>query len=133
MPPLTLRLEVEKLRLAAPFRISGFVFEEQDVLVATLHDGVHAGRGEASGVYYLGDTAKSMVAAIEAQRGAIEAGIDRASLQRLLPPAARAMHWTAHCGNSNRAAHGHRSGSSPGCRRRRRWSRRSPSAPTIPR
>ena len=86
MPPLTLRIEVEKLRLAAPFRISGFVFEEQNVVVATLHDGIHAGRGEASGVYYLGDTAQSMVAAIEAQRGAIEAGIDRASLQRLLPP-----------------------------------------------
>ena len=49
MPGLRLRIEVEKLRLAAPFRISGFVFEEQDVVVATLEDGEYRGRGEASG------------------------------------------------------------------------------------
>jgi L-Ala-D/L-Glu epimerase len=85
MSGLKLRVEVEKLRLAAPFRISGFVFEEQDVVVATLEDGEHRGRGEASGVYYLNDTAKAMVAAIEAVRGMIEAGIDREFLQRLLP------------------------------------------------
>jgi L-alanine-DL-glutamate epimerase-like enolase superfamily enzyme len=86
MPALQLRVEVEKLRLSAPFRISGFVFEEQDVVVATLADGGQRGRGEASGVYYLGDTAQTMTAAIEAARGDIEAGADRGSLQRLLPP-----------------------------------------------
>ncbi len=86
MSPLTLRIDVEKLRLAAPFHISGFVFEEQDVVVATLDDGVHRGRGEASGVYYFNDTAQSMVSALEARRAEIEAGIDRAGVQRLLPP-----------------------------------------------
>jgi L-Ala-D/L-Glu epimerase len=86
MHALSLRLAVEKLRLAAPFRISGFVFEEQEAIVATLEDAQHSGRGEASGVYYLGDTGQSMLASIEAVRGAIEAGIDRAALQRLLPP-----------------------------------------------
>jgi L-alanine-DL-glutamate epimerase-like enolase superfamily enzyme len=85
MTGLKLSVAVEKLRLAAPFRISGFVFEEQDVVVATLEDGQHRGRGEASGVYYLNDTAAAMVAAIETARPAIEAGIDRAALQRLLP------------------------------------------------
>jgi L-alanine-DL-glutamate epimerase-like enolase superfamily enzyme len=74
------------LRLAAPFRISGYVFEEQEVVVVTLDDGLHSGRGEASGVYYLGDTAEIMVAAIEGARGAIERGIDRTALQGLLPP-----------------------------------------------
>jgi L-Ala-D/L-Glu epimerase len=83
---LKMRVEVEKMRLSAPFRISGFVFEEQDVVVVTLEDGEQRGRGEASGVYYLGDTAVTMVAAIEAVRGAIEKGIDRAALQKLLPP-----------------------------------------------
>jgi len=83
---LKLRVEVEKLRLSAPFRISGFVFEEMDAVVVTLDDGEHSGRGEASGVYYLGDTAQSMVAAIEVVRSAIEQGIDRAALQKLLPP-----------------------------------------------
>jgi L-Ala-D/L-Glu epimerase len=86
MSALNLRIAAEKLRLAAPFRISGFVFEEQEAIVATLSDGAHVGRGEASGVYYLGDTAQSMMAAVESVRGAVEAGIDRAALQGLLPP-----------------------------------------------
>jgi L-alanine-DL-glutamate epimerase-like enolase superfamily enzyme len=86
MAALELRVEVEKLRLSAPFRISGFVFEEQDVVLATLACGGHRGRGEASGVYYLGDTAQTMIAAIEAARDDIEAGADRDSLQGLLPP-----------------------------------------------
>jgi len=85
MRALRLNIAVEKLRLAAPFRISGYVFEEQEVIVVTLDDGLHSGRGEASGVYYLGDTAEIMMAAIEGARGAIEAGIDRPTLQTLLP------------------------------------------------
>ena len=86
MSQLKLNVAVEKLRLSAPFRISGFVFEETDAVVVTLDDGEHSGRGEASGVYYLGDNAQTMVAAIEAVRSAVEGGIDRAALQRLLPP-----------------------------------------------
>jgi L-Ala-D/L-Glu epimerase len=86
MRVLRLGVAVEKLRLSAPFRISGFVFEEQEVVVVTLDDGLHRGQGEASGVYYLGDTSQGMVAAIEAVREAVEAGIDRAALQGLLPP-----------------------------------------------
>ena len=86
MAALSLGVAVEKLRLAAPFRISGYVFEAQDAVVVTLGDGVHRGRGEASGVYYLGDNAPEMLAALEANRAAIEAGIDRAALQRLMPP-----------------------------------------------
>jgi L-Ala-D/L-Glu epimerase len=83
---LRLHVEVQKLRLSAPFRISGFVFEEQEVVVVTLDDGKHRGRGEASGVYYLGDTAQGMVVEIEAARGTIERGIERSTLQQLLPP-----------------------------------------------
>jgi len=86
MKALTLDVAVEKLRLAKPFRISGFVFETQDAVIVTLGNGTHRGRGEASGVYYLDDNMKEMVAAIEAVRGQIEKGIDRDMLQRLLPP-----------------------------------------------
>jgi L-alanine-DL-glutamate epimerase-like enolase superfamily enzyme len=86
MPKLKLEMSVEKLRLARPFRISGFVFEAQDGVVVTLDDGTHRGRGEASGVYYLDDNAPEIVAAIESRRAAIEAGIDRDALQQLLPP-----------------------------------------------
>jgi L-Ala-D/L-Glu epimerase len=77
---------LEKLRLSAPFRISGFVFEDVEVIVVTLDDGLYSGRGEAAGVYYLNDTAQSMQATVEGARGAIEAGIDRGALQELLPP-----------------------------------------------
>jgi L-alanine-DL-glutamate epimerase-like enolase superfamily enzyme len=86
MRPLKLGVATEKLRLSAPFRISGFVFEEQEVIVVTLYDGRHRGRGEASGVYYLDDTAGTMTADIESVRSQIEAGIDREALQSLMPP-----------------------------------------------
>jgi len=86
MSVLKLEVAVRKLPLAAPFRISGFVFEETQVVLVTLRDGVHQGRGEASGVYYLNDDAPKMVAAIESVRAAVESGIDRESLQPLLPP-----------------------------------------------
>ena len=82
-----LKLTVEKVNLAfsAPFRISGFVFDSQDVVFATLDDGTHRGRGEAAGVYYLNDDASHVVEVLESHRAAIESGIDRASLPSLLP------------------------------------------------
>jgi L-alanine-DL-glutamate epimerase-like enolase superfamily enzyme len=86
MAKLTLDVSTEKLVLRVPFRISGYVFEAQDAVVVTLDDGIHRGRGEASGVYYLGENMPEMVAAIESCRSEIEAGIDRDALQKLLPP-----------------------------------------------
>jgi L-alanine-DL-glutamate epimerase-like enolase superfamily enzyme len=86
MPKLKLTIAVEQLHLSAPFRISGYVMQEQAAVVVTVDDGEHRGRGEASGVYYLGDTAETIVAAIESVRTAIEAGVDRAALQALMPP-----------------------------------------------
>jgi L-alanine-DL-glutamate epimerase-like enolase superfamily enzyme len=85
MPGLRLAVAVEKLPFSAPFRIAGRVFEHQDAVVVTLDDGVHRGRGEASGVFYLEDDVPRAAAAIEAQRAVIERGIDREALQRLLP------------------------------------------------
>ena len=81
-----LSVTTERLRLAAPFRISGYVFEHSDVIVATVSEGGQTGRGEAAGVYYLGDDVTHMIAEIETFRGAIEKGADRAELQRLMPP-----------------------------------------------
>ena len=86
MAALQLSVVVEQVELAAPFRISGFVFERQDIVVVTLRDGSHQGRGEAAGVYYLKDDSRKMVATLEAHRAQIERGIDRESLQQLLPP-----------------------------------------------
>ncbi|UNU41343.1 dipeptide epimerase [Sphingopyxis sp. YF1] len=82
---LTLDFAVERLPLAKPFRISGHVFTESEVVVVTLSDGTHSGRGEAAGVYYLGDDVAAMTAAIARVRDAVAGGITREALQALLP------------------------------------------------
>jgi len=69
-----------------PFRISGHVFTRTEVVVVEISDGTHCGRGEAAGVYYLGDDGTAMLSAIESVWGAIEAGASRTDLQTLLPP-----------------------------------------------
>ena len=86
MSNITLDVAPQTLRLAEPFRISGYVFETWDVVSVTLRDGPHVGRGEGGGAYYLGDDVAHMIAAIEAARPAIEAGVTRAELQTLMPP-----------------------------------------------
>jgi L-alanine-DL-glutamate epimerase-like enolase superfamily enzyme len=83
---MRLDIAIETLRLASPIRISNHIFESQDVIVVSLSDGKHVGRGEASGIYYFGDTAHSLRAAVEDIRPQIEYGIDREELQALLPP-----------------------------------------------
>jgi len=81
-----LRIEIEKLALRAPFRISDRVFESVEALVATVTaDGIE-GRGEAQGVYYLGETAESMRAQIEAAGVGFGQSLTRSRLQALLPP-----------------------------------------------
>ena len=85
MSRLKLQYRVETKRLAAPFRISGYVFETSDVVVVELSDGEYAGRGEAAGVYYLGDDSAHLVAELDAHRDAIESCSDRASLLQLMP------------------------------------------------
>ncbi len=83
-----MQLEVsrELIPLSAPFTITGYTFTELTVVVARVSERGAAGEGEAAGVYYLGDDADRMCAAIEHVRHDIEAGIDRESLRRLLPP-----------------------------------------------
>jgi len=85
MTKLSLGCRVEAKRLSAPFRISGFVFETSDVVVVELSDGEFTGRGEAAGVYYLGDDSKHIVAELEAHRRIIEDGPDREELRSLMP------------------------------------------------
>ena len=86
MPALSLAVQAETLRLAKPFRISGYVFETSDVVVVTLDDGTYRGRGEGAGVYYVGDDVPGMLRTLEEARQAIEAGPSREELRTLLPP-----------------------------------------------
>lgn len=81
-----MRVETEKFPLREPFHITGYTLVEVTAVTVTLGSHGHMGRGEASGVYYRkNDDVPGMVKQIEAVRAQIEGGIDRESLQRLLP------------------------------------------------
>ena len=86
MPRIGLEVSTEQLRLAQPFRISGHVFETADVVVVTLDDGTHRGRGEGGGVYYVGDDLSHMLDALRHARPAIEDGLSREQLRAVMPP-----------------------------------------------
>ena len=85
MARLKLGVSVEKLMLAEPFRIASRTFDSADAIVVTLDDGAHVGRGEATGVYYLGDDLAHMLAELEIAHDAIEGGPSRAELRAILP------------------------------------------------
>lgn len=80
-----LGLRNEDLRLSAPFRISGHVFEVSPVTLVTLRKGHHSGRGEAAGVYYTHDTPAKMLRTIEQMRDVLADGITRQQLRALMP------------------------------------------------
>jgi L-alanine-DL-glutamate epimerase-like enolase superfamily enzyme len=79
-------VRVERFAYARPFRIAGHVFTESPVVVVEVSDGLHTGRGEGGGVYYLGDDVTAMTAAIESVRAPLAEGMTRAELQAALPP-----------------------------------------------
>jgi L-alanine-DL-glutamate epimerase-like enolase superfamily enzyme len=85
MAALRLAYRVETHALSAPFRISGHVFKASDVVVVELTNGQESGRGEAAGVYYLGDGPEHIVAELETHRASIEAWPSRDELRELMP------------------------------------------------
>jgi L-alanine-DL-glutamate epimerase-like enolase superfamily enzyme len=83
---LVLRVATEKYPLKEPFSITGHTMVNADVLTVELEKDGYIGRGEASGVYYHKfDDVASNAKIVESVRPRIEMGIDRESLQRLLP------------------------------------------------
>lgn len=86
MARLTIEIATESLRLAQPFRISGYVFESSDVVLVTIRDGSFQGRGEGGGVYYLGDDLPHMLGELESARAALEAGPTREELREIMAP-----------------------------------------------
>ncbi|HET8749358.1 MAG TPA: dipeptide epimerase [Sphingomicrobium sp.] len=81
----TLRVEKAAIRFAEPFRIAGYVFEAMPSVVAHIGQDERFGRGEAAGVYYLGDDQDRMIETIEKVRNEIESGLSRDDLQFVLP------------------------------------------------
>ena len=84
MSPMHIRRE--RWRLREPFRITGTVMEELDVVVVEVRDDGLCGRGEAAGVDYRGDDIEHMLEQLQALHVQFESGIDRETLQSLLPP-----------------------------------------------
>ncbi|HLK23619.1 MAG TPA: dipeptide epimerase [Caulobacteraceae bacterium] len=82
---LNLEATIDRWPLKTPFRISGFTFEHSDVVTVTVSDGRRRGRGEGAGVYYRGDTAKSVLAEVEAARELVEGGVTREALREAMP------------------------------------------------
>lgn len=79
-------LRREHWPMRAPFKITGHVFTELDCLVVEIAENGRIGRGEAAGIYYLNDTPQDAFTQVEAILGELERGLDRDSLQALLPP-----------------------------------------------
>lgn len=82
----SLTLEKAAIRFAEPFRITGYVFEAMPSIVAGIKQDGRVGRGEAAGVYYLGDDQQHMLDTVETVRAQVEAGLSREDLQGFLPP-----------------------------------------------
>jgi L-alanine-DL-glutamate epimerase-like enolase superfamily enzyme len=79
-----LDISVERFPIAGAFVIARGAKTEAQVVVATINDGAHAGRGECVPYARYGESLDSVVAAIGSVRSAIEAGADRVALQDLL-------------------------------------------------
>ena len=69
----------------SPFHITGYTFTQARVLTVSLTENNHVGRGEATGVYYLDETAESMLVQAETVKEALEQGASREKLRTLLP------------------------------------------------
>lgn len=86
MPALSVAREV--FPVEGSFTIARGSRTEAVVVTATLSDGAHEGRGECVPYARYGETVEGVVAAIEAMRPALGAGLDRAGLQAAMPAGA---------------------------------------------
>jgi L-alanine-DL-glutamate epimerase-like enolase superfamily enzyme len=90
MAPHPQRLNVSRRSwpLAQPFAISRGSRTTAEVVVAEVSDGEFRGRGECVPYPRYGESVDSVVAALEAMKGAVFSGLDRHELQRAMPPGA---------------------------------------------
>jgi L-alanine-DL-glutamate epimerase-like enolase superfamily enzyme len=86
--PLTLTVRSERWPIAGSFTISRGAKTEAAVVVAELADGKARGRGECLPYARYGESIKNVTEAIEAMRTSLAAGLDRAGLQKAMPPGA---------------------------------------------
>lgn len=82
---IELHAQIEKRPLKTPLRITGHYFDTYELLYVELHDGPHVGRGEAWGVYFIGETAESLLAQVRSVADRVREGATREDLLHLLP------------------------------------------------
>ncbi len=85
---LDLKVVVEAWPIRGGFTISRGAKHEAIVVVASVSDGLHTGRGECVPYARYGESVEAVVAAIEACAQAIAGGISRTELASLLPAGA---------------------------------------------
>ncbi|HZT89313.1 MAG TPA: N-acetyl-D-Glu racemase DgcA [Stellaceae bacterium] len=85
---LRLTVSREAWPLAAPFAISRGSRTTAEVVVAEINDGRIRGRGESVPYARYKETVEGVVAAIEAMREVVVAGLDRDGLAQAMPPGA---------------------------------------------
>lgn len=90
MAPSPQRLSVTRRAwpLAQPFAISRGSRTTAEVVIAEIFDGDSRGRGECVPYPRYGESVDSVVAALEAMKGAVFSGLDRKELQAAMPPGA---------------------------------------------
>ncbi|WP_311028523.1 N-acetyl-D-Glu racemase DgcA [Mesorhizobium koreense] len=84
----SLEIRSERFPLARAFTISRGSKTEADVIVCTIREGGHAGRGECVPYARYGETMASVHSAIEKINGEVAGGMDRQSLLRAMPAGA---------------------------------------------
>ncbi|HTV88642.1 MAG TPA: N-acetyl-D-Glu racemase DgcA [Stellaceae bacterium] len=90
MAPSPQRLSVSRrtFALARPFATARDSKAAAEVVVAEIFDGDFRGRGECVPYPRYGESPGSVVAALEAMKGAVFSGLDRNDLQQAMPPGA---------------------------------------------
>src|SRR5829696_223291 len=83
-----LTIETERFPIAGRFIIARGARTEAVVVTVAIAEGEAVGRGECVPYARYGETVEGVAAAIEAQRRAIEGGLDRLALQEAMPPGA---------------------------------------------
>ena len=88
VPNITLKVAAERWPIAGSFTISRGAKTEALVVVVELSDGGVTGRGECVPYARYGESVDTVTAAIEAMRAPLGNGLNRVSLQRIMPPGA---------------------------------------------
>jgi len=83
---MQMQIDIEEWPVRGVFRIARREATTTRVLVVTLRDGDHTGRGEAGPIARYGETVESCTAQLEAIRPNIEMGLTRDDLAEMLPP-----------------------------------------------